>query len=183
GTLTIPNTFEPGLWKISSLSIYDNVGNNITVGPYYGHDVSSAEFTVSGSNPDVQAPTFNSISVDKKEVKPGDRIKISIDAVDHESGIKTIALYYKTPITGKNEYVGIYYNSGTGRYEGTLTIPNTFEPGLWKISSLSIYDNVGNNITVSPYYGYDLSDAEFKVGIPSVDNVNVTVDHASPVLK
>ncbi|WP_242243832.1 hypothetical protein, partial [Bacillus cereus group sp. BfR-BA-01309] len=30
---------------------------------------------------DVQAPTFNSISVDKKEVKPGDRIKISIDAV------------------------------------------------------------------------------------------------------
>nr|MBS9407736.1 hypothetical protein [Streptococcus oralis] len=125
----------------------------ITVGPYYGHDLSSAEFTVSGSNPDVQAPTLNSISVDKKEVKTGDRIKISIDAVDHESGIKTIALYYKTPITLKNEYVGIYYNSGTGRYEGTLTITNPFEPGLLKIRSLSIYDNVGNKITVGHYYG------------------------------
>ncbi|WP_218060684.1 hypothetical protein, partial [Bacillus wiedmannii] len=66
----------------------------------------------------------------------------------------------------KNEYVGIYYNSGTGRYEGTLTIPDTFEPGLWKISSIYITDNANNELKVSPSRGYDLSDAEFKVRTP-----------------
>ncbi|OAK10247.1 hypothetical protein A6278_00615 [Bacillus wiedmannii] len=166
GTLTIPDTFEPGLWKISSIYITDNANNELIVSPSRGYDLSGAEFRLSGAKPDVQAPTFNSISVDKKEVKPGDRIKISIDAVDNESGIWTIALYYKTPITGKNEYVGIYYNPGTGRYEGTLTIPDTFEPGLWKISSIYITDNANNELKVSPSRGYDLSDAEFKVRTP-----------------
>ncbi|PHG61480.1 hypothetical protein [Bacillus wiedmannii] len=175
----ITNTFEPGLWKVSGIYITDNANNELTVSPSRGYDLSGAEFTVSGATPDVQAPIFKSINVDKKEVKEGEQVKISIDAVDNESGIKTVFVYYETPITGKSARISLQYNAETGRYERYQNITNTFEPGLWKVSGIYITDNANNELTVSPSRGYDLSGAEFKVGTPSVDSVNLTVDHAS----
>ena len=55
-------------------------------------DLSSGDFEVSGTSADVTKPTFTSVEVDKQEGTVGDTVKVSVDAEDSESGIKSVTL-------------------------------------------------------------------------------------------
>ena len=52
---------------------------------------------------DVTKPTFKSVEVDKQEGTVGDTVKVSVDAEDGESGIKSVYAWYYMPITKKIE--------------------------------------------------------------------------------
>ena len=98
---------------------------------------------------DVKPPTIDvgSLKVDKKEVKPGDTVKVSVKASDDISGIRQIDIRYKRPITGSSEDIRMKYNSQKDIYEGSLYIDEQTEDGLWKIQFIFLGDNKDN-------YGY-----------------------------
>ena len=111
-----------------------------------------------------------SIRINKREVKPGDTINISARISDDISGIKSVYLYYKTPITGKLEDIIMQYNNETDRYEGSLYIEDSLEDGLWQINHIYMCDNSNNevyihnsNVNSSGKEVEDLSKGDFEV--------------------
>ena len=121
---------------------------------------------------DIKAPVLDveSIKIDQREVKPGDKLNISARISDDISGIKSVYLYYKTPITGKLEDIIMQYNNETDRYEGSLDIEDHLEDGLWQINHIYMCDNSNNEIYIhnSSVNSWgnevkDLSKGDFKV--------------------
>ena len=146
--------------------------------------------SVSVTSADITPPTIDisSLKVDKKEAKPGDSVNISIKATDDMSGIKYIWIYYRTPITGKSEWVKLYYNERANRYEGSIYIDENKESGLWEIGWIYAEDNLENTITIynSNINSYanikeDLSSGNFNV--ETDDNTIKPIDGVTVVTK
>ncbi|PEZ12518.1 hypothetical protein CN330_10290 [Priestia megaterium] len=145
GTLPIEETMESGIWKVARLYITDKAENTLTM----DEEIEGLEFTLTGTKADVTNPKLESVKVDKKKVKVGDTVKITVKASDKESGLQERAvLYYKMPITGKEKYISLNYNTETKSYEGTLPIEETMEPGEWEITSLYITDKAENTLSL-----------------------------------
>ncbi|GAB1766391.1 Ig-like domain-containing protein [Priestia megaterium] len=140
GDLTIDDSIEPGKWEVGYAEAYDNADNyTIMYGPIEG-----SSFVVKGTNPDITKPTLESVKVNKKEGKVGDTIHMQVKASDKESGIRTVYLNYKSPITEKYKYIPLMYNDSTNYYQGDLTIDDSTEPGKWEVGYAEAYDNVDN---------------------------------------
>ncbi|WP_226701020.1 Ig-like domain-containing protein [Priestia aryabhattai] len=140
GDLTIDESMEPGEWYVGSAEAYDNADNYTAI---YG-PIEGSSFVVKGTNPDVTKPTIESVKINKKEGKVGDTIHMQVKASDKESGIRSVYLNYKSPITGKYKYIRLMYNTSTKYYEGDLTIDESMEPGEWYVGSAEAYDNTDN---------------------------------------
>ena len=154
-------------------------------------ELDNANFTVvedyQGS--DVTAPEFKSISVDKKVVKPGDKVTISIDMIDNQSGIDLDREVY-IEIGGENSNQlsspELLYNEESKKYEFTIEIDGTMPNGIYSISEIYVFDKAGNSASFGVYgeNPTDLSDANFEV----VDNINgyedliksVNIDNKKP---
>ena len=171
GSLYIDEQTEDGLWKIQFIFLGDNKDNygyiyNSNLNNYGKDsvDLSGGNFKVSGTNQDVKVPTIDvsSLKVDKKEVKPGDTVKVSVKANDDISGIRQIDIRYKRPITGREEDIRMKYNSQKDIYEGSLYIDEQTEDGLWKIQFIFLGDNKDN-------YGYIYNSNLNNYGKDSVD--------------
>ncbi|WP_226643185.1 hypothetical protein [Mesobacillus subterraneus] len=163
GYISIPDNFEEGLYKVQRVSIYDTSDNTTVLYGYENPALASGHFEVMGTNgADVTNPVFESISVDKVDVTPGDTVKISVKASD-DIGIKRVFLYYYTPVTNKIIDVSMSYNTAANAFEGFITIPDNFEEGSYKVQRVSIYDTSDNRITLYGYESPNLNTGWFNV--------------------
>jgi hypothetical protein len=195
GQISITDTTYPGNWKIDSIYLSDSEGNDITIFSDE-FDFSNADFHVSNDAIDLEAPTVEGVTVDKKVVNPGEEVTISVDAKDDKSGINEISLNVISP-SRLEKTVKANLNAGTGKYEAKLTLSNFAASGKWKVSSINLIDNEGNDKTVynkdlSNYFYYsmellDLSGADFTVTnpneditAPSVNSIKVNQDQFVP---
>ena len=105
---------------------------------------------------DIGAPEINvqSLKVDKKQVKIGDSVKVSIRITD-ETEIKHVFMFYQRPQTKNTEYMVLTYNNITGYYEGEIEIKETSESGIWKISWIKAEDIYDNQIEIHNSNVYD----------------------------
>lgn len=133
---------------------------------------------------------ISSLKIDKTEVKLGESINIGLKASDDISGIKYIWVYYKTPITGKSNWVELRYNSTTDRYEGSMYIDDSMESGLWKINWIYGKDNSDNEVDIynSNINNYatirkDLSTGDFNVVELNEDNSIKPIEGATVITK
>ncbi|MDE8676420.1 hypothetical protein, partial [Priestia aryabhattai] len=74
GTLPIEETMESGIWKVARLYITDKAENTLTM----DGEIEGLEFTLTGTKADVTNPKLESVKVDKKKVKVGDTVKITV---------------------------------------------------------------------------------------------------------
>ena len=185
GSLDIKDNLEDGLWQINHIYMCDNLNNevyiynsNVNSWAKEVEDLSKGDFTISGTNADIKAPVLDveSIKINQREVKPGDTLNVSARISDDISGIKYVYLYYKTPITGKLEYINMLYNNETDRYEGSLDIKDNLEDGLWQINHIYMCDNLNNevyiynsNVNSSGKEVEDLSKGDFTISGTSAD--------------
>jgi hypothetical protein len=173
-TFQITDTTKPGTWKISYINITDKAGNEIYQ-ESEEFDFSGSEFTVTNPNADMTAPTVNSVTVDKTEAHPGDKVKVSLDVTDDKSGVESVYVEMRGSNRGYFSKEAAL-NSTTNKYEATFTIGETTRPGTWSISSIDVSDKEENN----KYYlnnegDLDLSPANFTI-------INENVDIAPPTL-
>ena len=167
GTINIDEYSESGEWTINDLYIADNAGNS----NYITSDekFSGGSFTVTGTNADITSPILKSVEVDKKEATLGDTVTVKVTAEDKESGIKSVWLDYRSPVTGKTQFVSLVYNAQSGKYEGTISIDQYSESGEWTINDLYIADSAGNSNYITS--GEELSGGTFKVVDPSSSGI------------
>jgi hypothetical protein len=197
GTFNVGQYDAEGKWKISSISVWDNQRNDYEYinqtypfSDYHSEsrDLSEYDINVYGTNSDVTPPTVNSFTVSAKEASVGNHVKMSADITDDLSGVKSVNVSYRFP-NGGTRSMGLYYNSKTGKYEGTFPVNKNDAEGEYKLQNISVWDNQNNSIAyynekltyiyrdleyTSTYEDRDLSDYSIKI-VPS--------DQISPVTK
>ena len=151
--IKIDKNCEAGIWKITYISATDKAFNQTKVynskGKYKNQapkeDLSKGNITVTGTNPDLEAPNINvkSLKIDKTKVTIGDTVTVSLEITDN-SGIEYAFIHYTTPITQKSESYRLIKNKSTGKYEAKIKIDENYEKGVWKIYNISANDSLSN---------------------------------------
>ena len=120
---------------------------------------------------DTTAPVIDisTLKVSKKDVKPGDTVRISLKVTDNVK-VDHVLLTYSSPQTEKDTFCNMKYDISTDEYIHDFNITNNTESGLWRIRYISCSDSSSNN---SKYFNSkmttvltpnaDLSAADFKV--------------------
>jgi putative cell wall-binding protein len=178
--IPITNATQTGNWKIDSVSVWDSSGNGKTIVNGADADLSSGDFAVS-NNADTIAPEFKGISVDKTEVKPGDKVTYSIDANDNQSGIKSVYFMIGSgdnfdPNNFGGQNFEAKYNAQTQKYEASLPIDAGFTSGTYKVIYVAIVDNCNNVTYLENGKDADLSSADIHV----VNDTNTNADITPP---
>ena len=195
GYIDINEGTESGEWKIRLIYLKDKswnenyIYNSNVESNENSADLSGGNFTVSGTNADVTKPVLDisSLKVDKKEVKPGDRVKISFKATDDMSGIdeENVGIHYYKPITQNTQIISLKYNSEEELYEGYIDINEETELGEWKIRVICLKDKswnenqIYNSNVESNENSADLSGGNFSVNADT--NPNKAVEGISVI--
>jgi hypothetical protein len=183
GTIKINQYSDIGTWKLLEIFLVDKAGNRIVVGNTslnnsWGDimmDLSAADFTVSGTTPDIKAPIFTKVSVDKADAVAGDTVNITVEALDDLSGIIDRSLNddgsWVNFLTPSGLHRDVELKLVDGKLVGKIDIGKYSESGLWMINFIQITDNAGNLLFVGnseiggewPEEMRDLSSGSFTV--------------------
>ena len=104
GKLPLTDKDESGEWMVYYAVIYDNAGNYRDVynsknpnvlQAWNQDDLSHCNFKLTGTEVDTIKPELTNIEVNKKEVKAGEEVEITVEAKDEGgSGIKNVEVHY-----------------------------------------------------------------------------------------
>ena len=132
---------------------------------------------------DIGAPEINvqSLKVDKKQVKIGDSVKVSIRITD-ETEIKHVFMFYQRPQTKNTESMVLTYNNITGYYEGEIEIKETSESGIWKISWIKAEDIYDNQIEIHNSNVYDFYEEKADLSAGDFEVEGTEADIHAPVI-
>ena len=132
---------------------------------------------------DIGAPEINvqSLKVDKKQVKIGDSVKVSIRITD-ETEIKHVFMFYQRPQTKNTESMVLKYNNITGYYEGEIEIKETSESGIWKISWIKAEDIYDNQIEIHNSNVYDFYEEKADLSAGDFEVEGTEADIHAPVI-
>ena len=95
---------------------------------------------------DVTPPTidFDSVALTQTGSSVGDTVTIQMSAYDDEQ-VSGILMCYRSPITKKSQFVHLNQSSESDMFEGSLTILDTFESGIWEPLYVDVSDEAGNS--------------------------------------
>ena len=122
---------------------------------------SEAEFELVGTSADVKKPVFESLSVDKKDLKVGDEATITLKASDVGSGINRVYLSYSAPQTDNEKIIFMSYDVEKDVYVARIRMEEDMPSGIWKPRSLLLYDNAGNSLYMNRYDNTFGNEGEF----------------------
>lgn len=157
GTISIDTYDEAGVWVPSYLILTDNKDND---GYVYGDNSNSSgqkfdldpyKFTVSGVStpPTIPEPTdkippvLNSIITSTSQVTGPGTVKLIAVVSDDDTGVNSVSANYLKP-SGKSYSLSLYFNSSSGKYEGSISIDKYEEMGDWKLNYVRLGDKAGN---------------------------------------
>jgi hypothetical protein len=159
GTITVPQYSEAGTWKVHYVRLGDAVRNRIR---YYASDLQalgfSTDLNVLSEPSDTEAPTVESISISPSsiDVSAGPQtVTIELHLKDDVSGVQFVhpgfggeVVIFDSPSGGQwasiptRHITRISGNPNDGIWQGTVTIPQYSETGIWKIAEVSVLDAV-----------------------------------------
>jgi hypothetical protein len=119
-------------------------------------DLSSGDFTVSGTINHKIDPVLSAILINKAAASLGETLTLTLNATDSESGIKAeeldgLFVYYFYSVSNV-EFVSpsvfkrnAILRTVNGKYQAVFNVGIYTEPGTWKISKVMLFDKAGNN--------------------------------------
>jgi hypothetical protein len=191
GEINIDKTYPLGTWKISFITVEDKEKNVSIVYNSRVHteldsmssaklqNLSGGDFENIDLSIDALAPELLTIKVDDNQIQKYDNVKIIVDASDDLSGLAEEAnLCYISMVGGKEVEKEVSLTLVNGKYQGTITIDESYGTGNWLVSFITLQDNEGNvnviyNSEVHSELGQDLSSA----------NLYLNEDIVSPKVK
>ncbi|WP_409292983.1 Ig-like domain-containing protein [Peribacillus sp. SCS-37] len=149
--ITIPKYVRNGVYDIGNLSLSDKAGNQIKYWAVWFPMLAEAQLTISGGIKDNTRPVFQSITVDKKELYPGDSLNVVVNGSDTGSGLAQVAVQF----TGKEFHNAndtfwdnLTVTSSNNQWTGTLKAPKFLKDGVYYIEQIYLRDQVGNTTHV-----------------------------------
>src|SRR5437867_4984709 len=157
--VTIPRYAEPGLWRITSVRLRDNAGNSVSL--------DNAALVAAGlvnmvqvqdANPDTAPPVLQGVSLSPPGVdlsSAAQAITVDLVLTDDRSGIVQGLVSLDdfsmiSPSGTQSRFLSVSQfqllsgNSTSGTYRAIFIMPQYSEPGVWKVNSVRLRDNVGS---------------------------------------
>lgn len=158
-TLTFPHLSEGGIWYVDYISIHDVVGNRLDLD---SNDLNAmgfiSELLITGGGEDLVPPILALFDFNPKtiDVSTGDQfVTFKIRVIDELSGFYSSSFTIESS-TGRQSRRGTIWPSRIisgdehdGIYEYNLKIVQYTENVTWHVTYLSVYDKVGNRITLT----------------------------------
>jgi uncharacterized protein YfaS (alpha-2-macroglobulin family) len=172
-----------GTWKVDRINLYDHAHNNAQ---YYIDSDYQGTFIVENSvEEDTEPPELTKVSFDKEIYKPGEEVKIFIEAHDNLSGIRNMVLYINNPEGRYITFIGARYDEKINKWIATFPLDENIMSGTWKVHRITLFDHAQNNKSYhieSDYQGEFIVEYEnYNVG-GSVSKVTIT-PNSSNLLK
>lgn len=151
----------------NALLLQNQLTNILTTGQsntnlsYSTKKLARASANLDSGAPDSEKPIiYNDTIISSQESGTiGDKITISVKLSDNV-GIKRAVISINNKTSGKSYYYQpLIYNEETDRYEYTIEITEKTPNGIWAVSEIQVYDEIGNvnvqflNIKVFTVYG------------------------------
>ncbi|AFM10749.1 hypothetical protein Turpa_0087 [Turneriella parva DSM 21527] len=169
GTVTLQNYHETGVWKVCTINMQDAAGNSIML--YTANAVSTTNYVrqvtgsmidsgvaiggsinVTGTTHDITPPQITSVTATPSSTSTYPAVvTVRIYYTETGSGFQygTFQLCSPTRISagtgGTTITNGVVTNQGT-YFEGTVTLQNYHETGVWKVCTINMQDAAGNSI-------------------------------------
>ena len=142
-TQTIPKTYVNGTYKISELVLTDTAGN--TFSSKKKSELPELKFTVKGASKDKTAPVVKKLSFDKRKVKVGDTIHLTLRYKD-DSAISLKRLNSYILFTNGVSRTGLitFKKKSDGVLEAEIPVTSSFLKGTYKLEVLRLTDSEGN---------------------------------------
>lgn len=137
---------EGGTFYLDTLWIDDYAGNYSVYrknsGPLDKPLPQDISFVIlENEKADLEPPVFSSISIDKKEIKAGESVTLTLNAQDSKSGIAKFSVWFINRENGREIF-------GESTTENPLILhlnTSIYEPtGIYELKTLWIDDNAGN---------------------------------------
>jgi hypothetical protein len=180
-TVTFPHDGQAGPWVISTLTLADNVGNEAVLSP---KRVEAKGFPASvpvGSVEDTTPPGVSSLSITPSvnTTSSPQTVTVTGQLTDNLSGVVEATIAFQSP-SGKQltQRVAFAKTSGSetnGSWEAKVPFEQFIQNGTWKVSSLNLIDNAGNEVRLTA------AQLEAK-SLPASVTVTSNEDTAAPVL-
>ncbi|WP_409293874.1 Ig-like domain-containing protein [Peribacillus sp. SCS-26] len=149
--ITIPKFTRNGVYDIGKLFLTDKAGNENRYWAEWFPILAQAQLTISGAITDTTRPVFQSITVDKKELYPGDSLNVVVNGLDTGSGLAQVQVQF----TGKEAYNyddtfwdNLTVTSSNNQWKGKLQVPKFLKDGVYYIEQIYLRDQVGNTTHV-----------------------------------
>ena len=157
--VNIPRYAEPGSWRITSVRLRDNAGNALVLD---NAALVAAGLTntvlVQDANPDTAPPVLQSLSLSPAGVdvsSAGQAITVDLVLTDDRSGIAPGLMSLDdfsmiSPSGTQSRFLSVGQfqllsgNSTSGTYRAIFIMPQYSEPGVWRVNSVRLRDNVGS---------------------------------------
>jgi hypothetical protein len=124
----------------------------------------------SGRPEDIEAPVVQAIAIEPQNVQAGQRVRISVEAVDAMSGVKSVSGIFASPSGKASIPFNCQLDLTTGLYVSEITIPEKSEEGNWFVKTLSVSDTANNQYHYMPGVDPILAAAFFSVASPQSDS-------------
>ena len=124
------------------------------------------------------------VKVSSKNLKPGDKCKISMKIVNRGYGkMKNVYVCYDSPST-QVYYVPLQYKKSSGRWVGNFKVEKGMQKGTWRIWSIDV-NRVFDDIYASwyAYYNHKLGNRSYPGSDLSKGNIKIRktkADHKKP---
>lgn len=196
GTFSVDDQTESGIWKAKYLSLRDSndeyiylYNSNTYTGTYYDKtDLSSLNFEVTGTEADTVTPVIEHYSIDKNMASAGENITVTVQITD-EHLPASFWFWFKSP-SNESKCITMRKTDNTGLYQGSLSIDENSEIGVWNPYYFTVSDTNGNSTTLYnskvASYGYnkvDLSSLNFEIVKINEDEENTDTESFIVIFK
>jgi IPT/TIG domain/Bacterial Ig-like domain len=180
--VTFKRFIAPGPWKVSSLRMEDNVGNEITLTARRLQAKGFTETVQVESIEDEAPPALAGLSITPSSVNvasSSQTVTVSANITDDLSGVASASVVFESPngkqVTAGGEFSKVSGTETNGIYESVITFNQFIQSGTWRVRAVSLRDNVGNEATLSA------TQLEAK-GFPATVKVSSSDDSEAPAL-
>lgn len=131
--------------------------------------------------------TVSDVRVSKKNLKPGDRCKVSMKITNKGyKKLDRVGVVYTSPST-QHYYLPLKYKKSSGRWVGTLKIEKGMQKGIWQIRSIAFdryeeddeggwYSYYNRYFVGRPYPGGDLTKGNIRIRGTKADYTKPEID-------
>ena len=131
--------------------------------------------------------TVSDVRVSKKNLKPGDRCKVSMKITNKGyKKLDRVGVVYTSPST-QHYYLPLKYKKSSGRWVGTLKIEKGMQKGIWQIRSIAFdryeeddeggwYSYYNRYFVGHPYPGGDLTKGNIRIRGTKADYAKPEID-------
>jgi hypothetical protein len=180
--VTVPHYSEAGTWRVTAITLEDNVGNTRLVPPSNAGFPSTIEVT--NGTPDTEAPILTGLSIEPSSVNTSSSdqtVLVTAHVTDNLSGVRDYSgeISFKSPTSYQWAEGTFHKISGidtNGVYQAEVKVRRYATSGTWPVYGFALYDNAGN----VRYYGGKLTE----MGLPhTIEVESAEEDGEAPVLQ